>query len=95
MLIDSDQQVIPSYNERILSRLNLTAQLSERLLGSRHQDVRERIPGDAVGKSLPRFRVQEQMEEDVKRAWKVDPLLNRTISVQSEIVPRKQLKTKE
>jgi integrase len=38
---------------------------------------------------------QEQMEEDVKRAWKVDPLLNRTISVQSEIAPRKQLKKKE
>jgi integrase/recombinase XerD len=27
---------------------------------------------------------QEQMEADVKRAWKVDPILNRTISVQSE-----------
>jgi hypothetical protein len=38
---------------------------------------------------------QEQMEEDVRRAWKVDPLLNRTISVQSETTPRKQLKTKE
>ena len=38
---------------------------------------------------------QAQMEEDVRRAWKVDPLLNRTISVQSEIAPRKQLKTKE
>jgi len=38
---------------------------------------------------------QEQMEEDVRRAWKVDPLLNRTISVQSEKSPRKQLKTKE
>jgi hypothetical protein len=38
---------------------------------------------------------QEQMEEDVKRAWKVDPLLNRTISVQSEKPPRKQLKTKQ
>ena len=37
---------------------------------------------------------QEQMEEDVRRAWKVDPLLNRTISVQSETTPRKQLKTK-
>ena len=36
---------------------------------------------------------QEQMEGDVRRAWKVDPLLNRAISVQSEIVPRKQLKT--
>ncbi len=36
---------------------------------------------------------QEQIEEDVRRAWKVDPLLNRTISVQSETAPRKQLKT--
>jgi len=27
---------------------------------------------------------QGQMEADVRRAWKVDPLLNRTISVQSE-----------
>ncbi len=38
---------------------------------------------------------QEQMDEDVRRAWKVDPSLNRTISVQSEIAPRNQLKTKE
>ena len=27
---------------------------------------------------------QEQMEADVRRAWKIDPILNRTISVQSE-----------
>jgi len=32
---------------------------------------------------------QEQLEDDVRRAWKVDPLLNRTISVQSENAPRK------
>lgn len=38
---------------------------------------------------------QEQMEEDVRRAWKADPLLNRTISVQSKKSPRKSLKTKE
>jgi len=38
---------------------------------------------------------QDQMEEDVRRAWKVDPLLNRPISVQSEKAHRKQLKTME
>ena len=38
---------------------------------------------------------QEQLEDDVRRAWKVDPLLNRTIPVQSEKPPRKRLKTKE
>ena len=38
---------------------------------------------------------QDQMEEDVRRAWKVDPLLNRTISVQSEKPPRNLLKKKE
>jgi hypothetical protein len=27
---------------------------------------------------------QEQMEADVRRAWKVDPIWNRTISVQSQ-----------
>lgn len=27
---------------------------------------------------------QEQMEADVRRAWRADPILNRTISVQSE-----------
>jgi hypothetical protein len=44
----------------------------------------------------PRVRErQEQMEEHVKRAGKVDPLLNRTISVQSGKCPRKQLKTNE
>jgi hypothetical protein len=35
---------------------------------------------------------QEQLEEDVRRAWKVDVLLNRTISVQSEKDPRDQPK---
>jgi hypothetical protein len=29
---------------------------------------------------------QEQMEADVRRAWKADPILNRTISVQPEDV---------
>jgi len=38
---------------------------------------------------------QEEMEDDVRGAWKIDPLLNRTIPVQSENAPRKQLKTKE
>jgi len=38
---------------------------------------------------------QEQMEEDVRRAWRVDPLLNRTISVQSGKCPCNQLETKE
>ena len=37
---------------------------------------------------------QEQMEADVRRAWKVDPILNRTISVQSELRRCKEKKTK-
>jgi len=31
---------------------------------------------------------QEQMEADVRRAWKVDAILNRTISVQSKNITR-------
>jgi integrase len=38
---------------------------------------------------------QEQLEEDVRRAWKGDPLLNRTNPVQREKPPRKLLKTKQ
>jgi hypothetical protein len=41
----------------------------------------------------PRVRErQEQMEEGVKRAGKVDALLNRTVSVRSENDPREQPK---
>jgi hypothetical protein len=45
-----------TYDERILSRLNLRAQLSERLLGSKHQDVLERSHEEAVVEGLPRFK---------------------------------------
>jgi hypothetical protein len=44
-----------TYDERILSRLNLRAQLSERLLGSKHQDVLERNHEETVVEGLPRF----------------------------------------
>jgi len=59
------------------------------LLGHSSPKITERHYAPWVGER------QELMEEDVRRAWKVDPLPNRTISVQSEIAPRKQLKTKE
>ena len=45
-----------TYDERILSRLNLRAQLSERLLGSKHQDVLERNHEETVVEALPRFK---------------------------------------
>ncbi|MBZ5659863.1 MAG: hypothetical protein LAO08_05590 [Acidobacteriia bacterium] len=45
-----------TYDERILSRLNLRAQLSERLLGSKHQDALERSHEEAVVEGLPRFK---------------------------------------
>lgn len=38
---------------------------------------------------------QEQMEADVRRAWKVDPILNRTISAQPENSTCKSMKTQE
>jgi hypothetical protein len=45
-----------TYDERILSRLNLRAQLSERLLGSKHQDVLEGSHEATVVEALPRFK---------------------------------------
>ncbi|MGD0009837.1 MAG: sigma-70 family RNA polymerase sigma factor [Terriglobia bacterium] len=38
---------------------------------------------------------QEQMEADVRRAWKVDPILNRTIFAQPENSTCKSMKTNE
>jgi hypothetical protein len=55
-----------TYDERILSRLNLRAQLSERLLGSKHQDALERNHEETVVESLPRFKplqLEPKLEE--------------------------------
>ena len=43
----------------------------------------------------PWVREWQEMEDDVRRAWKIHPLLNRTISVQFENAPYKQTKTRE
>lgn len=45
-----------TYDERILGRLNLRAQLAERLLGSKHQEALERTPEETVVESLPYFK---------------------------------------
>jgi hypothetical protein len=45
-----------TYDERILSRLNLRAQLSERLLGTKHQDSLEETSELSATTSLPQFR---------------------------------------
>ncbi len=45
-----------TYDERILGRLNLRAQLAERLLGSKHQETLEHTPEETVVESLPYFK---------------------------------------
>jgi hypothetical protein len=45
-----------TYDERILGRLNLRAQLAERLLGSKHQEALEHTPEETVVESLPYFK---------------------------------------
>jgi hypothetical protein len=45
-----------TYDERILSRLNLRAQLSERLLGTKHQDSLEKNSELSTATSLPQFK---------------------------------------
>ena len=45
-----------TYDERILSRLNLRAQLSERLLGTKHQDSLENSSEISLVRNLPQFK---------------------------------------